>query len=122
MYRRLPGTFLLKALVPLTLIAIAFSPLPERLAGFYLLQRNDLREHSGRLYTTQQYLQRVDEMRNRALASRHDLRVDELGIHSLDELRDFLQNNSSVLLARDQFISIYRWLPRSHADLLISQD
>lgn len=99
-----------------------FSSVPERVVGFYLSQRNDLRENSGRLYTTQEYLHRVEEMRNRALAIRHDLRLAEEGIHSLDELLDFLVNNNSVLLSRDQFISIYRWLPQDHAALLVPQD
>ncbi len=99
-----------------------FSSIPERVVGFYLSQRNELRENSGRLYTTQEYLQRVEEMRNRALAIRHDLRLAEEGIRSLDELFAFLQNNNSVLLSRDQFISIYRWLPRDHAALLVPQE
>ena len=113
---------LLKVLIPLTLLIVVFSSIPERVVGFYLSQRNDLRENSGRLYTTQDYLQRVEEMRNRALAIRHDLRLAEEGIRSLDELLAFLKLNSSVLLSRDQFISIYRWLPRDHAALLVSQE
>ncbi len=81
-----------------------------------------MREYPGRLYPTRESLQRVEEMRSRALATRHELRRAEAGIRSLDELCDFLQVSSSVLLTRDQFISIYRWLPRAHAELLISEE
>lgn len=112
----------MKTVIPLVLAVVVFSPLPEYLSGFYLLQRNNLREHAGRLYTTQEYLQRAEEMRSRALASRHDLRLAERGIHSLDELYTFLQSNNSVLLSLEQFISIYRWLPRTHAEQLIARE
>jgi len=106
----------------LTILLILFSPLPETLLGAFLLLHDSQRQPYGQLYDMTGYLQQAKQASQNARLADHEKSLLRQGIHTPDELMDYLQQESRVTLPKKQFLSILRWLPHNRVDQLIPQD
>ena len=105
---------------PLLTVAVLMSPAPEYLTGAYLLLRDSLRPTYGEIYGLQENLAAAAAGTRRATAEMQQRQRARRLINSVEGLYSFLQQEPEVVLSREQFLRIYRWLPRDHAVLLLN--
>lgn len=115
-------SILRKSLLPLFILLILASPLPEYVLGHYLLLHNSERQPYGQLYDMTGYLEQARLASESARKVSRELDQLRRGIHSPDELYDFLQHENRVRLPKAQFLRLLRWLPRDHINELIPQE